>query len=287
MTGVQDAEQESVADSNGMARSVSVTIAAIVIPVLAAAWAILYLFPTRTESLWAWEIGTRMTPITMGAGYLGGVWFFMRVIATRQPHRHRGGFLGITALTTGLGLATLLHWDAFSHGHLSFWAWSFLYLAGPFAFAVLFVALHRATPPPSPDEERLPAWLRGALVTIGVVQATVAIAIFVVPSLVIDHWPWPMTPLTVRSIAPFIGFTGVFALWAWVDARYSALRIGVEATTIGLGLIAIGALTALGDFSGPTGSQVAYVGALIGLLGVLVVFLATDPARSDRRLLVR
>ena len=270
-----------------MARTVSVAIAAIVIPVLAAAWVILYLLPTRTESLWAWPIGTRMTPITMGAGYLGGVWFFVRVIATPEPHRHRGGFLGITALTTGLGLATLLHWDAFSHGHVSFWAWLFLYVAAPFLFAVLFVALHRATPPPSPDQARLPPRLRAVLVTIGAVQVTVAVAIFAVPSLVVDQWPWPMTPLTVRSIAPFIGFTGVFALWALVDARYSALRIGVEATTIGLGLIAIGALTAIGDFTGPTGGQVVYVGALVGLLGVLVAFLATDPARSDRRLLQR
>lgn len=265
-------------------RRLTVVVAAVVAPVLAAAWVILYLFPTRTESLWAWTIGTRMTPITMGAGYLGGVWFFVRVLAAPEPHRHRAGFLGVTVLTAGLGIATALHWDAFNHGHVSFWAWLFLYVVAPVLFALLFVSVHRRSTPGGPDEPRLAGWLRAALVVVGAVQVTVAVAIFVVPTSVTEHWPWAMTPLTARTIAAFIAFTGVLALWALVDDRYSALRIGVEATTIGLVAIGIGALAALGDFTGPAGARVAYVVALVGLLGLLGAFLWTDP---DRRLSLR
>jgi hypothetical protein len=260
-------------------RKLTVGIAVVVAPVLAAAWVVLYLFPTRTEALWAWTIGTRMTPITMGAGYLGGVWFFVRVASDPEPHRHRAGFLGVTVLTTGLGIATWLHWESFNHGHVSFWAWLLLYVAAPVVFALLFVSVQRRSAV-GPGEPRLPRWLRAALVAVGAVQVTAAAAMFAAPSLVIDRWPWAMTPLTVRSIGPFIAFTGVLALWALVDDRYSALRIGVEATTIGLGAIAVGALTALGDFTGPAGARVAYVGALIVLLGLLVAFLWTDPGRD-------
>ena len=277
MTG-SDAEPASAM------RRLTVAIAVVVAPVLAAAWVILYLFPTRTASLWAWPIGTRMTPITMGAGYLGGVWFFVRVVFTPEPHRHRAGFLGVTVLTTGLGIATALHWEAFNHGHVSFWAWLLLYIVAPVLFALLFLSVQRRSTPAGPGEPRLPRWLRAALVAVGTVQVTVAVVIFAVPALVTDHWPWAMSPLTVRSIGPFIAFTGVLALWALVDDRYSALRIGVEATTIGLGAIAIGALTALGDFTGPVGAQVAYVGVLVLLLGLLGAFLWTDP---DRRVSLR
>ncbi len=269
--------------STGAARKLTVVIAVVVAPVLAAAWVILYLFPTRTESLWAWTIGTRMTPITMGAGYLGGVWFFVRVVSAPEAHRHRAGFLGVTVLTTGLGIATLLHWEAFDHGHVSFWAWLLLYTVAPVVFALLFVAVHRATGAALPGEPRLPGWLRTAFVAVGAVQITAAVVMFAAPGLIIDHWPWAMTPLTVRSIGPFIAFTGVLALWALVDDRYSALRIGVEATTIGLVAIAVGAITALGDFTGPVGARVVYVGALIGLLGLLAAFLWTYPGRPSAR----
>lgn len=266
-------------DSAGAMRKLTVIIAVVVAPVLAAAWVILYLFPTRTEALWAWTIGTRMTPITMGAGYLGGVWFFVRVATNPEAHRHRAGFLGVTVLTTGLGIATLLHWEAFNHGHLSFWAWLLLYIVAPVVFALLFVSVHRHSAAAAPSDPRLPPWLRAALVTVGAVQVSAAVVMFAAPGLVIDHWPWAMTPLTVRSIGPFIAFTGVLALWALVDNRYAALRIGVEATTIGLVAIAVGALAALGDFTGPVGARVVYVGALIVLLGLLTAFLWTDPDR--------
>ena len=36
-----------------------------------------------------------------------------------------------------MGLATLLHWDRFNHGHISFWLWAVVYAITP--FLVLFV----------------------------------------------------------------------------------------------------------------------------------------------------
>jgi hypothetical protein len=51
-------------------------ISVVIIPVLTAAFVILYLFPTRTGQLWAWETRPTMTAMVMGGGYLSGAYFF-------------------------------------------------------------------------------------------------------------------------------------------------------------------------------------------------------------------
>ena len=42
--------------------------ARLIVPVLVAAWAILYLFPGDTERLWAWPVRPPLTAMVMGAG---------------------------------------------------------------------------------------------------------------------------------------------------------------------------------------------------------------------------
>ncbi|HEY1409688.1 MAG TPA: hypothetical protein VF434_12145, partial [Promineifilum sp.] len=51
-------------------------VAAGVIPFLIAAFIILYLLPGTTGERFAWEIGSPLTAALMGAGYLGGAYFF-------------------------------------------------------------------------------------------------------------------------------------------------------------------------------------------------------------------
>ena len=61
--------------------SVTRLLAGAVIPFLVAAFLILYLSPEDTANLFAWSIASPLTTSLMGAGYLGGAYFFARVLA--------------------------------------------------------------------------------------------------------------------------------------------------------------------------------------------------------------
>jgi hypothetical protein len=55
----------------------------IVIPFLAVAFVILYLFSGHTKDLFAWNIQPTMSAMLLGAAYLGGIVFFWQVTRGR------------------------------------------------------------------------------------------------------------------------------------------------------------------------------------------------------------
>lgn len=106
-------------------------VAWLVIPFLFVAFVILYLLPGETGRLFAWKIQPPMTAMMLGAAYAGGIYYFTRVLMARQWHRVRVGLVPVTAFASLLGIATLLHWDKFTHDHISFFAWAGLYFTTP------------------------------------------------------------------------------------------------------------------------------------------------------------
>jgi hypothetical protein len=258
--------------------------ALIIMPVLFAAWVILWLYPTRTEQLWAWTIASRMTPITMGSGYLGGVWFFSRMARSPAPRRVAGGLAAAAVFVVGLGVTTIIHWDKFNHDHLAFWAWSALYFFTPFFLPWLFLVNFRAATDGAADagrdERPVPRWAVITLVSVGAIQLVAAVTWFVAPHLAIDNWPWPMTPLTTRTIASFVAFSGTLLLWVVVDRRWVAVQAGIEALTIGLTVTLIGAVIAHDDFTGSDVGVVLYVVALVSLLAAFALLMIRMAQRS-------
>src|SRR5437016_8962964 len=107
-------------------------------PFLLAAFIILYIFPNNTKDLFAWTITPTMTPLLMGAGYISGSYFFVRLIMGGKWHWFTLGFLPIATFTWFMGLATVLHWDKFNHNHISFYAWLLLYVVTPFLVPALW-----------------------------------------------------------------------------------------------------------------------------------------------------
>ena len=248
--------------------------AVVIIPVLCTAFVFLWGFPGRTEQLWAWTMRPDMTPINMGAGYLGGAWFFFRVATNHHPKRVVGGLAAATVFTSMLGLATLIHWEIFNHDHVSFWAWLSLYVVSPFLLPVLALANWRAgaaeEPDPS-DRAEIPAWARTLLAVVGAFSVLAAVTAFVSPTLAQEHWPWTLTPVAARSLAAYVAFTGLFLMTPLIDRRWTSVRIGVEAVTVGLVMTGLGAIRARDDFTGPDASVAGFAIALTALLAVLVV----------------
>src|SRR5438132_10241839 len=103
-----------------------------VISILALAVLALYLFPDFTDQNFAWTILPRMMAMAIGAGYLMGAFFFVRVLTSSRWHHVAAGFLPITAFTIGMGLATILHWDRFHQGDYHAILWAVTYAITPF-----------------------------------------------------------------------------------------------------------------------------------------------------------
>lgn len=249
-----------------------------IIPVLVAAWAVLYLFPGRTEDLWAWTIRPDMTALVMGGGYLSGAYLFARVAREREWHRVAVAFVATTVFTTVLLAATVLHWDRFNHGHVSFWAWLGLYIVTPLLLPWLW-GVNRRTDPgvPGDGDVEIPRRLRTLVAMGGSLQLGVAALMFLVPEQAADAWPWALTPLTARTISAFVAFPAVSWLcFAW-ESRWSSFRIPLQTATLGLVIVGLGALRATDDFDGPAASRVLFVVALLGSIGLLAwVQLAMD-----------
>ncbi len=256
-------------------------IAIAITPVLTAAFVILFLFPTRTSQLWAWTIESRMMTMLMGGGYLAGAYYFFRVATGRQWHRIGVGIPAITLFATLLGATTFVHWDRFNHDHISFWAWTALYVVTPALLPWLWVRNRRFDPgTPEPGERLVPNLIRSVMVTVGALQLLLALALFVRPSLFIDEWLWPLTPLTARTLSAFVGFPAVVYLTFALDRRASSFRIPIELVTFGLAMIGIASIRASGEFRG---SDVLVSGYRVGLVVTLVLLVALRVRVLDER----
>ena len=177
-------------------------LALVIIPVLVAAFTVLFGFPGRTRQLWAWTIRPDLAALIMGGAYVAGAWFFARGLHVGRWHRVAIGWLAVIPFTALLGVATFVHWDRFNHDHVSFWAWLVLYTATPIALPILWLRNQRAAgPPPDGSGLQLPTLPRVLTGAFGGALLVAAAVIFVRPQTAIGRWPWALTPLTARTLA--------------------------------------------------------------------------------------
>jgi hypothetical protein len=250
-------------------------VSAVIVPILSAAFVILFLFPGQTRTLWGWEIRSRMSCMFMGGGYLAGALFFARAARAREWHRLGPGIVATTVVATLLGVATFLHWPEFNHDHVSFWAWTALYVSTPLLLPVLYVR-NRVTDPrtPGPEDVPIPAWVRVSLTGLGAAQLAFALTLYARPSLFVEHWPWTLTTLSARSLAGFAAFPAVTYLAFAFERRWSALRWPFETAIAGLALVGLGAARSTGDFRSGGWAWAWGIGLVAGLAFLLAVRLA-------------
>jgi hypothetical protein len=252
-----------------------------VIPVLIAAFVILYGFPGETMRLWSWMVCPEMNALLMGAGYLAGAYFFTRVARTEEWHRVSAGFVAVTVFSTLLMIATVLHWDGFNHDHVSFWAWLALYATTPVLLPVLWKRNQRTDPgTASPADTRIPRRLRLAVGIGGALQLAFALLIFVSPEVVEDVWPWELDAATTRAMSAFIAFPAVTWLWFLFDDRWSSFRITQQVATIGLVLVGVGAVRARDEFSTDGWATPLYAVSLVVAVVLNVALYVTMERRA-------
>lgn len=208
-------------------------VAAAVIPFLVAAFVILYIVPESTGRLFAWEIASPLTTALMGAGYLGGAYFFGRVLTGRHWHRVGGGFPPVAVLTVVMLAATLLHWETFDPGHWPFWVWLVIYIVTPLVVPLAW-RRNRAADPGAPEagDVLLSPAVGRFVVAAGVLFLIGAAVLFFRPGAAIEFWPWPLTPLTARVLAGWGALLGGGALALASERRWSAWRIPFQSILI-------------------------------------------------------
>jgi hypothetical protein len=222
-------------------------LAAAIIPFLVVAFAVLYPVPTDTRRLFAWQIRPTMTPMVLGAVYLGGAYFFLRVVRARRWHTVAGGFLPVGSFATLMGIATILHWNRFLHGNVAFWLWAGLYFSTPVLVFAVFAHNRREFPPAAGHELRLSGPAVAGIAAAGVLSLASSALLFLRPATAIDIWPWQLTPLTARALGAIFVLGGA-GLGVLVERRWSAVRIPIQVAGIMLALILLAGLRAHSEF---------------------------------------
>ena len=257
---------------------------AVIVPFLLVAFSLLYLFPGDTAHWFAWPIKPSMTPLVMGAGYIAGGYFFVRVVTASHWHRVHLGFLPITAFTLFMAIATFSHLEKFDKDHVAFWIWVVLYVVTPVLVPLTWLR-NRATDPGTleADDRYLPPRVRALVGGAGALQSAVAAVLLLSPSTMIDIWPWTLTPLTAQVLGGWFALPGVVAIMMALDGRWSAIRITLESQVLGIGLILLGVVRAWSDFDTSNALTYVFVGGisllLAGLLA-LVVFMERPRAAA-------
>lgn len=214
-------------------------ISAIIVPFLVVAFGILYLLPDHTHQLFAWGIQPRMSAMMLGAAYIGGAYFFVRVATNSRWHWVHVGFLPVTTFATLMGIATILHWDRFNHGSISFFAWVGLYFTTPFVVFLLWLRNRATDPGPLSHDLLVPGFVRLVIGIVGGLILLTSMILFLQPSFMISYWPWQLTPLTARVMGALFALTGAGELAIALDARWSAVRIPLQSQMVGIALIGL------------------------------------------------
>lgn len=237
-----------------------------IVPFLVVAFVLLYVFPDHTARLWAWPVPVTMTSMVLASAYLGGTYFFIHVAYSRQWHEVSTGFLAVTTFATLLGVATLLHWEVFSHDHLAFWLWAGLYVTAPFLVAGAWLANRQYAAPVAPGDVLLRPLERAALTVVGGLALLTGLTMFLAPDVVIDSWPWPLTTLSCRVVGATLCLGGAL-VGVWPDPRWSAVRVMLRVEAIMLTLMLVAALRARHELRGSGLAWPLLLGTLAMLAG--------------------
>jgi hypothetical protein len=222
-------------------------LSAVITPFLLAAFVLLYLFPGDTGRLFAWTINSTMTSMVLASAYLGGSFFFIRVLRETRWNVVKTGFLSVALFASLLGVATIVHWDKFNHHHVAFWLWAGLYFTTPFLVMGAWFANGRFASSAGVDELRLGGVARWIVGLIGLLALVQGVVMFLAPTQVIAIWPWMLTPLTSRVVGAIfcLGSAGIGVL---VDPRWSSVKLMLQVEALMVTLMLIAAVRAHSEF---------------------------------------
>lgn len=259
-------------------------LAAVIVPFLVLAFLVLVPWPTDTKRLFAWQILPTMSPMVLGSVYLGGAYFFARVVAASQWHTVAGGFVPVGTFATLMGVTTILHWHRFLHHNVAFWLWVALYFTTPLLVFLVFFRNQRTYDATADSAGRIGSVAAAGFVLVGVTSTAMSLFLYVFPERAVTVWPWHLTPLTARMLGAIFAL-GLAGVGAWWERRWSAIRILLQVAGLMLALILLAGARAHAEFDPGNaltwlllGGFAATAAALVGLY----VRMESQSSRGDR-----
>ena len=257
-------------------------LAVAIVPFLVLAFVVLYFWPRDTGRLFAWPIKPPLTPLILGSAYLGGAYFFIRAARASSWSAIKAGFPPVATFATLLGIATVLHWDNFSHSNVAFWLWAALYFTTPFLVAGVWLANRRFEDRTSHDDLLISRGIARVVGTIGILAVATGLFLFLLPQVAITVWPWTLTPLTARVLGA-IFVLGLAAVGAFTERRWIAFRLMLQVEVFMLALILVGGVRAAGDLAGLNALTWLFAAGFVGLLvASVVLYLRMEQRVRDR-----
>jgi hypothetical protein len=110
---------------------------------------------------------------------------------------------------------------------------------------------------------------------IGIVGATtlgIATFLFLNPTLMIQLWPWTLTPLTSRVMAAMFSLPGIVGLGMAMDSRWSSAQIILKSQGFSILLILIAVVRTRTEFDWSTPGSWLFTIGLAGMLAGIIVF---------------
>jgi hypothetical protein len=202
----------------------------------------LFVFPERTDDLFAWTIDVPLTAAFLGAGYWASVSFELFAAREKLWANARIAVPSVFVFTLLTLVATLAHLDLFhldsSIGlptRMLTWAWIAIYTSVPLFLVVMFV---KQMGVPGDDPTRAVAIPRGPAFILSihaVLLPAFGAYLFVAPERAMSLWPWPLTPLTGRAVGAWVFSLGVAAAHARWENDLRRIRVAaVGYTAIGV-----------------------------------------------------
>ncbi len=229
----------------------------------------LFVLTSFTEDTFAWSIGAGATATIIGAFYWTAC-LLAYLSWRRQPWvRARVGVPGVTLFLWATLFTTLVHLDKFhfsgsASGQFAAWAWLVIYVVDPILVTVALVLQWRSLGDDPPRVDRLSAFYRGLLDVAGAAFGLLGLVMVVAPAAIVDRSPFPLTPLTTRTIGAWVLAMGaVFVTMAW-ENDLDRIRPAVAASLLAPVLLLIGMVRYWDQFSWNAAGW-AYV-VMIGLI---------------------
>jgi hypothetical protein len=258
-------------------------VAIVVPPFLLVAFGILYAGHGLAALTFAWAIKPQLTAMLLGSAYIGGVVYFLSSLALRSFHRSALGLPAVATFASLLLVTTAIHFNQFLLDRPAGLVWTLIYIVAPPLVIAAYALNRRVDPGPAPGDALVPAVVVRALLAGGGAAMVLALALYLVPTAFIDLWPWKLTELSARVLAPMLCLPGVVALGIARDRRRSAIRQPMVAQAAAL-VAMLGAFwIRSADMTGPAASVVlawiVIAGSLVGSLALALAVGESAPAR--------
>ena len=164
--------------------------------------AVLGLFaPEYLATIFTWFVLPPLHARFLGAIYAFGAVFMLGCVTARRQAEVRWAVLMIGIWTGMLFIISALHLDTFDFSATPTLIWFASYLIYPLLAVVLIVRHRSEAQSFDLPGATLPRWVRGFLLTQGILMTVLALGLFFASDALSAAWPWSVTPFLAQAYA--------------------------------------------------------------------------------------